>query len=1632
MVYLSFGQTNGTRTSCSDAILLDHSQNLSTYLGLGETEIWFNFVADTTYMKFWLQDFPDSEIKLYSGACSNLQILDSNISTLNYNSLALGSTYYIQVENSNSNTYLYSLLSSGVECEIDCGTASNCNKITNGNFTQNDGSYGGVWNYTPQGLTYYWEAFSQGSALGGYFSHVLGWHSLWGTSDIIYDGSAGYVLAFRAGILPGGNGPGGAYPPNFSSESVVTCTELNQEYIYILNYKCRINDNANSYGLDLHWRITTEDIDDEIDPSTATYVTISDLPHDIETLPSQEISFEAVDYLIYQEHSEIFKPDQDYNRLYVFPEAWNISQSGSHWGLVDKVSITPIEYEDVTTCEPSITLEQDCASQINAVINPIMSGPNQTYTWTSVPANAITADANTLTPTVNTAGNPLLTLTVNYAGEILSTTVQVTNVPLQASFYESDDCDNNCTGFIHFTFVSGIAPYDYQITNTTTNDVDFNNTGFFDGLCVADYDLLVTDANGCTFTGLGIIKNSSLDILAESHNTYPSQECGYVEVTPQNGIAPFTYLWTDASGNAVGNTDVVGSLGGGTYTINISDANGCSTTESVSITSWNITLPEDEIIEVCEGATEIELGVPAAFDQYIWNTGDEGSAVNSIELNNVGLDIPEANPFGDYTVNMYNEGTGGACRLQKTFHVIPHEVDFDIEFNECSELQHQAGVAYPSLYYIYGTMDYTVHITKYENDLLVAQVPLNYMGDILKVETGVYNPDVYFEVHITGATNDGCNVDKLLTLYTYKYFGPDVAIAQNSSLVENEHFILGQDWNVNSNLTFIDCDIQFLGGYGMNVSGVGTKLIINHTIIRNSICSDELWKGITATGSPTKPHTLNYQPKVHIYGGSTIMGAEVAIKSLKGAIIYANDANFIQNNYGIWFDAYSPQVINVNTSASRIQHCNFETIHENLYLQNFNFKEFIHLNNFPSMKIWHNTFSNSNYELGIAQRGTGISSSGLDYLELEYGNTFNRLTNAVRVNSGSSVWIQNNDFYNNYHGISVASVFISSTIRKNDFDDAYLMPTNNAFQVLSVGCYQPNIAHNSFNNGVVGVHLAKSNYGDFQIYKNTFTGFKLYSNANLNGHPTAIHNNAYNGTLGFNPTGAEFKCNTFLDYDYAIAIMGGRVKGEQGSNALLPDAPAGNYFLDDENLMDGVFYVSESAKNNMGTNNYRYYYHTDPTPLNRYDLGDIFRYTEPIAGIKGIDKQVVPVVFDDNPTTGSCPNQSMLPPAMLILDGKVNAVNMLKSNVSTKKDILENKLDLGNTELLLSNIIMANDANYSSLVQEIEEIDSYLSDATVKEFMDKPTNRPVAKAIGLIANSPLPSKAKGKIADLDMDENLKGYIMAQQNGLSKREKAEKEIHQLKLQKYKLLREAVQMAHKDSIGNIYSGVIDLLLEQDEWKQKEMAYRMLKNSPRKDEAEYVFLELQQDLTKFDEQKQYHMEDYLNLLELETRLDTLSDSLRVVSISTKQDLLETIKASDYTEGRVTAEMLLVEAGLQEKEELFIQLPNPEESDNRSANSNYKKEANSFNFANTPDLIEVYPNPVDDRLTVEYIMFNGLLANAISIYDINGKLMLTQSITKSMDIIDINVSQLLAGTYIITFGKDGTSSNSTKFIVK
>ena len=138
------------------------------------------------------------------------------------------------------------------------------------------------------------------------------------------------------------------------------------------------------------------------------------------------------------------------------------------------------------------------------------------------------------------------------------------------------------------------------------------------------------------------------------------------------------------------------------------------------------------------------------------------------------------------------------------------------------------------------------------------------------------------------------------------------------------------------------------------------------------------------------------------------------------------------------------------------------------------------------------------------------------------------------------------------------------------------------------GCTSPIIASNTFENGVTGLLLAKVNFEDFQIYGNTFEGFDIQgnqfaANSGLNGYPSCFINASESGTFpeyGQVATGAELKCNTFTDYDYAIAITSGQIKGVQGSDGLENDAPAGNRFydlVDDNNMLDGRFFCKNNS-----------------------------------------------------------------------------------------------------------------------------------------------------------------------------------------------------------------------------------------------------------------------------------------------------------------------------------------------------------------------------------------------------------------------------------------------------------------------
>jgi hypothetical protein len=91
-----------------------------------------------------------------------------------------------------------------------------------------------------------------------------------------------------------------------------------------------------------------------------------------------------------------------------------------------------------------------------------------------------------------------------------------------------------------------------------------------------------TDAGGNTGScSFNVNVTTAVDFTNVTvNNDLNSQNIGSIDITVEGGTGPFLFLWTDESGNTVGNTEDVEGLGEGAYAVQITDANGCVYTRS--------------------------------------------------------------------------------------------------------------------------------------------------------------------------------------------------------------------------------------------------------------------------------------------------------------------------------------------------------------------------------------------------------------------------------------------------------------------------------------------------------------------------------------------------------------------------------------------------------------------------------------------------------------------------------------------------------------------------------------------------------------------------------------------------------------------------------------------------------------------------------------------------------------------------------------------------------------------------------------------------------------------------------------------------------------------------------------------
>ncbi len=134
-------------------------------------------------------------------------------------------------------------------------------------------------------------------------------------------------------------------------------------------------------------------------------------------------------------------------------------------------------------------------------------------------------------------------------------------------------CFNDSSGFIYTTASGGVPPYNYSwSTGATTQDVS--------GLHAGTYTMTVQDANGCqaNITQAVTQPTQLSSTISASNVTCNGNSNGSVTFSVSGGTSPYTYVWSNGA-----TTQSLSNVAGGTYSVVVHDANGCSITNSISV-----------------------------------------------------------------------------------------------------------------------------------------------------------------------------------------------------------------------------------------------------------------------------------------------------------------------------------------------------------------------------------------------------------------------------------------------------------------------------------------------------------------------------------------------------------------------------------------------------------------------------------------------------------------------------------------------------------------------------------------------------------------------------------------------------------------------------------------------------------------------------------------------------------------------------------------------------------------------------------------------------------------------------------------------------------------------------------------
>ncbi len=306
---------------------------------------------------------------------------------------------------------------------------------------------------------------------------------------------------------------------------------------------------------------------------------------------------------------------------------------------------------DLGGVQLSITNQQDasCNGLANGSATLSISGGTAPYTISWPDGSQLTQRNNLAAGTYN--------VNVTDASSCQSSVAIHINEPaaISGNIQTTNASCGLANGTATLSLSGGVAPYTYQWSNGQTA----SSTSALAG----NIGVLVTDAQGCSqnfVANIGSAQVLSATISQTHPISCPGGNDGELNLQISGGVAPYALQWSTGESSLA-----ITTLSAGNYSVNVTDATGCSSNASFQISepsNWSVqAITTSSTCGNANGSLQLTVSGASAPYSIMWSNSQTGLSANQLLAGTYTASISDA--LGCSTSSTYSVADAGGLQL---------------------------------------------------------------------------------------------------------------------------------------------------------------------------------------------------------------------------------------------------------------------------------------------------------------------------------------------------------------------------------------------------------------------------------------------------------------------------------------------------------------------------------------------------------------------------------------------------------------------------------------------------------------------------------------------------------------------------------------------------------------------------------------------------------------------------------------------------------------------------------------------------------------------------------------------------------------------------------------------------------